>query len=95
MLKQVKWREVGTERGMGLEAEGEVTMGRDTWRNKKGWGLRSKVDGHEKFKFRKSDEGKMEGEKEEHSPKWKTSKARSAMLAAFSDQKLLPSSMEE
>ena len=53
------------------------------------------MDGNEKFKFRKSGGGEMEEETEEHSPKWKTSKARSAMLAAFSDQKLLPSSMEE
>lgn len=35
------------------------------------------------------------GKQVEHSPKWKTSKARSAILAAFSDHRLLPSSIQE
>lgn len=73
--------------------EGEDAMGRSMRR--KGCSVCRKVGDNEIFKFRNSDEGWIGREEEDHSPKWKTSKARSAILAAFSDQRLLPSSMQE
>lgn len=48
--------------------------------------ISQKVGGNEKFMFINSGRGWIGKEEEKHSPKWKTCKARSAILAAFSDQ---------
>jgi len=78
------------QRESSMEGEDATRRG---MRRRRGQSISSKVDGYEKFSFSETVTGKMDGEERKYFPEWRTSKARSAPLTAFSGQRLLPYSM--